>query len=283
MQQEDSPEGQEVQIITEEAKEPETLVVSQEADSDEHKQEVEQYSDKVQKRIAKLTYNQREAERQRDEALRVAHTLKTRVEQFEQKSFQTDDALFREYNSRVGSELEIAKDQYRKAVEEADVEAQLTSQQNIAKLAVEQETLSRTQKQREVMELNGGQQPPPPIDPRATAWAKQPRNKWFGQDPVMTAAAFAIDKQMQEEGINPSAADYYKTLNKRINKAFPQKFKKKKKIGGASKASPVQAVGRTSVGANLTTRRTRTVKLSSSQLAIAKKLGVPPEEYAKYV
>ena len=119
--------------------------------SDKHGEEVEAYGEKVQKRIDKLTYNQREAERQRDEALRVAHTLKTRVEQFEQKSYQTDDALFREYNSRVGSELEIAKDQYRKAVEEADVEAQLTSQQNIAKLAVEQETLSRTQKQREVL------------------------------------------------------------------------------------------------------------------------------------
>ena len=281
-QEENSPEGQEVQIITEEEKEPEVLKVeSQEANSDEHKQEVEAYSDKVQKRIDKLTYNQREAERQRDEALRVANTLKTRVEQFEQKSFQTDDALLKEYNSRVGSELEMAKDQYRKAVEEADVEAQLASQQNIAKLAVEQETLSRTQKQRETMETNGAH--PPPIDPRATAWAKQPRNKWFGQDPVMTAAAFAIDKQMQEEGIDPSAANYYKILNKRINKAFPQKFKKKKKIGGASKASPVQAVGRTSVGANPTTRKTRTVKLSSSQLAIAKKLGVPPEEYAKYV
>ena len=281
-QEENSPEGQEVQIITEEEKEPEVLKVeSQEANSDEHKQEVEAYSDKVQKRIDKLTYNQREAERQRDEALRVANTLKTRVEQFEQKSFQTDDALLKEYNSRVGSELEMAKDQYRKAVEEADVEAQLASQQNIAKLAVEQETLSRTQKQRETMETNGAH--PPPIDPRATAWAKQPRNKWFGKDPVMTAAAFAIDKQMQEEGIDPSAANYYKILNKRINKAFPQKFKKKKKIGGASKASPVQAVGRTSVGANPTTRKTRTVKLSSSQLAIAKKLGVPPEEYAKYV
>ena len=277
-QEENSPEGQEVQIITEEEKEPE----SQEANSDEHKQEVEAYSDKVQKRIDKLTYNQREAERQRDEALRVANTLKTKVEQFEQKSFQTDDALLKEYNSRVGSELEMAKDQYRKAVEEADVEAQLASQQNIAKLAVEQETLSRTQKQRETMETNGAQ--PPPIDPRATAWAQQTRNKWFGKDPVMTAAAFAIDKQMQEEGIDPSAGDYYKLLNKRITKAFPQKFKKKKKTTeGASKASPVQAVGRTSVGANPTTRRTRTVKLSSSQLAIAKKLGVPPEEYAKYV
>ena len=283
MQQENSPEGQEVQIITEEEKEPEVLKVeSQEANSDEHKQEVEAYSDKVQKRIDKLTYNQREAERQRDEALRVANTLKTKIEQFEQKSFQTDDALLKEYNSRVGSELEMAKDQYRKAVEEADVEAQLTSQQNIAKLAVEQETLSRTQKQRETMETNGAQ--PPPIDPRATAWAQQPRNKWFGKDPVMTAAAFAIDKQMQEEGIDPSAGDYYKLLNKRITKAFPQKFKMKKKTTeGASKASPVQAVGRTSVGANPTTRKTRTVKLSSSQLAIAKKLGVPPEEYAKYV
>ena len=282
-QEENSPEGQEVQIITEEEKEPEVLKVeSQEANSDEHKQEVEAYSDKVQKRIDKLTYNQREAERQRDEALRVANTLKTKVEQFEQKSSQTDDALFKEYNSRVGSELEMAKDQYRKAVEEADVEAQLASQQNIAKLAVEQETLSRTQKQRETMETNGAH--PPPIDPRATAWAQQPRNKWFGKDPVMTAAAFAIDKQMQEEGIDPSAGDYYKLLNKRITKAFPQKFKMKKKTTeGASKASPVQAVGRTSVGANPTTRKTRTVKLSSSQLAIAKKLGVPPEEYAKYV
>ena len=282
-QEENSPEGQEVQIITEEEKEPEVLKVeSQEANSDEHKQEVEAYSDKVQKRIDKLTYNQREAERQRDEALRVANTLKTKVEQFEQKSFQTDDALLKEYNSRVGSELEMAKDQYRKAVEEADVEAQLASQQNIAKLAVEQETLSRTQKQRETMETNGAH--PPPIDPRATAWAQQPRNKWFGKDPVMTAAAFAIDKQMQEEGIDPSAGDYYKLLNKRITKAFPQKFKMKKKTTeGASKASPVQAVGRTSVGANPTTRKTRTVKLSSSQLAIAKKLGVPPEEYAKYV
>ena len=228
MQQEDSPEGQEVQIITEEGKDPEVLKSeSQEANSDEHKQEVEAYSDKVQKRIDKLTYNQREAERQRDEALRVANTLKTKVEQFEQKSSQTDDALFKEYNSRVGSELEMAKDQYRKAVEEADVEAQLASQQNIAKLAVEQETLSRTQKQRETMETNGAH--PPPIDPRATAWAQQPRNKWFGKDPVMTAAAFAIDKQMQEEGIDPSAGDYYKLLNKRITKAFPQKFKIKKK------------------------------------------------------
>ena len=283
MQQEDSPEGQEVQIITEEGKEPEVLKSeSQEANSDEHKQEVEAYSDKVQKRIDKLTYNQREAERQRDEALRVANTLKTKVEQFEQKSSQTDDALLKEYNSRVGSELEMAKDQYRKAVEEADIEAQLTSQQNIAKLAVEQETLSRTQKQRETMETNGAH--PPPIDPRATAWAQQPRNKWFGKDPVMTAAAFAIDKQMQEEGIDPSAGDYYKLLNKRITKAFPQKFKiKKKTTEEASKTPSVQAVGRTSVGANPTTRKTRTVKLSSSQLAIAKKLGVPPEEYAKYV
>lgn len=176
----------------------------------------------------------------------------------------------------------MAKDQYRKAVEEADVEAQLASQQNIAKLAVEQETLSRTQKQRETMETNGAH--PPPIDPRATAWAQQPRNKWFGKDPVMTAAAFAIDKQMQEEGIDPSAGDYYKLLNKRITKAFPQKFKiKKKTTEEASKTPSVQAVGRTSVGANPTTRKTRTVKLSSSQLAIAKKLGVPPEEYAKYV
>lgn len=245
--------------------------------SDKHGEEVEAYGEKVQKRIDKLTYNQREAERQRDEALRVAHTLKTKVEQFEQKSFQTDEALFQEYNGRVVTELEMEKDKYRRAITEGDIEAQLSSQQIIAKLAVEQETLSRAQKQRENQAKNVKSQKPPEVDPRATTWAKKKENSWFGRDEAMTAAAFAIDKKMQEEGTDPTAADYYELLDERIQEAFPHKFEKD------GKSPPVQAVGRTSVGTNPNTRRTKKVKLTASQQAIAKKLGVPLEEYAKYV
>ena len=245
--------------------------------SDKHGEEVEAYGEKVQKRIDKLTYNQREAERQRDEALRVAHTLKTKVEQFEQKSFQTDEALFQEYNGRVVTELEMEKDKYRRAIAEGDIEAQLSSQQIIAKLAVEQETLSRAQKQRETQTKKIKNQQPPAVDPRATTWAKKKENSWFGRDEAMTAAAFAIDKKMQEEGTDPTATDYYELLDERIQEAFPHKFEKD------GKSPPVQAVGRTSVGTNPNTRRTKKVKLTASQQAIAKKLGVPLEEYAKYV
>jgi len=246
---------------------------------DEHEQEVEQYSDKVQKRIDKLTYNQREAERQRDEALRVAQTLKDKVEEFEEKAEKSNKALFKEYNGRVVTELEQAKSKYKKSLEEGDIDGQVASQQDIAKLAVEQETLARHKKQKENTQNNGqNKASPPPIDPRATSWAQKEENSWFGRDRIMTSAAFEIDKEMQEQGIDPTVPDYYEQLDERIKEAFPHKFEQEE-----SKSPPVQAVGRTSVGANPNTRKSRKVKLTASQQAIAKKLGVPLEEYAKYV
>ena len=266
---------QEIEVQTEE----ESTEVELEATvSDEHEQEIEQYSEKVQKRIDKLTYNQREAERQRDEALRVAEALKNKVHEFENKAEKSDNALFKEYNGRVVTELEVAKDRYKKAIEEADIESQVNAQQDIAKLAVEQETLARAKKQREAQTKNGNAQQPPTVDPRATAWAQKSENSWFGRDRAMTAAAFEIDKEMQEEGIDPVASDYYSVLDERIKKAFPHKFEQEE-----NKSPPVQAVGRTSAGANPSTRKSKKVKLTSSQQAIAKKLGVPLEEYAKYV
>jgi len=246
--------------------------------SDEHEQEIEQYSEKVQKRIDKLTYNQREAERQRDEALRVAEALKNKVQEFENKAEKSDKALFKEYNGRVVTELEQAENKYRKAVEEADIDNQVSAQRDIAKLAVEQETLARAKKQREAQTKNGNAQQPPTVDPRATAWAQKKENIWFGRDRAMTAAAFEIDKEMQEEGIDPVASDYYEQLDERIQNAFPHKFEQ-----GETKSPPVQAVGRTSAGTNPATKKSKTVKLTASQQAIAKKLGVPLEEYAKYV
>ena len=266
---------QEIEVQTEE--EPKEVELEATV-SDEHEQEIEQYSEKVQKRIDKLTYNQREAERQRDEALRVAEALKNKVHEFENKAEKSDNALFKEYNGRVVTELEVAKDRYKKAVEEADIESQVNAQQDIAKLAVEQETLARAKKQREIQAKNGNAQQAPTVDPRATAWAQKSENSWFGRDEAMTAAAFAIDKKMQEEGIDPVASDYYSVLDERIKKAFPHKFEQEE-----NKSPPVQAVGRTSAGANPTTKKSKKVKLTSSQQAIAKKLGVPLEEYAKYV
>tara|TARA_R110001583_G_scaffold75276_1_gene207398 strand:- start:20 stop:877 length:858 start_codon:yes stop_codon:yes gene_type:complete len=245
----------------------------------EHEKEVEQYSDKVQKRIDKLTYNQREAERQRDEALRVAQTLQGRVKEYEQRAERTDEALFKEYNGRVNTELEQAKDQFRKAVEVGDVENQVTAQQNIAKLAVEQETLARTNKNKKSeTQPDQNNQQQPAIDPRATAWAQKEENSWFGKDRAMTAAAFELDKEMQEQGVSPTAPDYYERLDEKIKKEFPHKFEQE-----GSRSSHVQAVGRTSAGTNPSTRKSKTVKLTASQQAIAKKLGVPLTEYAKYV
>ena len=160
----------EIEIENEE----ETTEVEVEASGQEHEQEVEQYSDKVQKRIDKLTYNQREAERQRDEAVRVAQTLRDQVKEFEQKAESTDQALFQEYNGRVNTELQQAEDKYRDAVQTGDLDAQVNAQRNIAKLSVEQETLARAKKQRENGEAtngamaNGAVSNPPPVDPRAT-------------------------------------------------------------------------------------------------------------------
>ena len=246
--------------------------------SEEHEGEIEEYSDKVQKRIDKLTYKQREAERQRDEALRVAQTLQGKVQEYEAKSEEDNQALFKEYNGRVSTELEQAKDKFRKSVEVGDVEGQVSSQQDIAKLAVEQESLSRQEKQQTKNEGANGYSSAPPVDPRATSWAQKKENSWFGRDRVMTSAAFEIDKEMQEQGINPAVPDYYEQLSEKIKEAFPHKFEQEER-----KSPPVQAVGRTSVGANPNTRKSKKVKLTASQQAIAKKLGVPLEEYAKYV
>ena len=268
---------QEVEIQT--PTEEDVSEVEVEASGQEHEKEIEQYSDKVQKRIDKLTYNHREAERQRDEAIRVAQTLRDQVKDFEQKAESTDKALFQEYSGRVVTELEQAKGQYKEAMQTGDMDGQINAQQNIAKLAVEQETLARAKKQRDAEpETNTVAAPQQQVDPRATAWAQKEENSWFGKDRVMTNAAFDLDKEMQEQGINPSVPDYYELLDKKIKEAFPHKFEQEE-----SKSPPVQAVGRNSVGTNPKTRKSRTVKLTPSQQAIAKKLGVPLTEYAKYV
>ena len=279
-------EAEEVEIelpSEDEGKEKETsLEVVEETTPEDHEQEVAEYSDSVKKRIDKLTYKMREAERREQAALKFAQSVKEELDTTKTKLNKTDKNLFSEYNSRVDANLETAKAQLKQAHEEQDTDRLIEAQENLAKLSVESESLNRLQKEREETQIEEEarqlQQPPqqtapPAPDPKAEAWAQ--RNSWFGDDVAMTSSAFAFHRQIvEQQGVDPTSDAYYNALDNRIKEAFPHKF------GQAQQ--PVQAVAGGSVGAT-TVNKPRKVKLTTSQVAIAKKLGVPLEEYAKHV
>ena len=195
----------------------------------------------------------------------------------------------RDSSTRVKSELESAKVALKNAVANGDVDAQVAANQNLARLAIEEERIKATELQRkqyeETLKNTGqiGDQPvqnnvqPPKPDPKAEAWAE--RNEWFGKDEAMTYASFGIHKKLvEEEGFNPSSDEYYEEIDKRLRDEFPQKFNDGGEVqGGKQPAQTVASANRT------TTTGRKTVRLTPSQVAIAKKLGVPLEEYAKYV
>lgn len=249
--------------------------------SEEHDQEVAEYSDSVKKRIDKLTYKMREAERREQAALKYAESVKNELINTKTKLSKVDNNLFSEYNTRVDSQLDRAKANLKQAHEENDTDKLIDAQGELAKLSVEAESLTRIQKEREekqieneAIQLQGQEmQAPPPPDPKAREWAA--RNKWFGDDVAMTSSAFAFHRQLvEEQGIDPATDKYYDVLDERIKESFPHKFEQANK--------PVQAVAGGSVGAT-TVNKSRKIKLTSSQVAIAKKLGVPLTEYAKHV
>jgi len=249
--------------------------------SEEHDQEVAEYSDSVKKRIDKLTYKMREAERREQAALKYAESVKNELTDTKTKLSKVDNNLFSEYNTRVDSQLDRAKANLKQAHEENDTDKLIDAQGELAKLSVEAESLTRIQKEREekqieneAIQLQGQQmQAPLPPDPKAQEWAA--RNKWFGDDVAMTSSAFAFHRQLvEEQGIDPATDKYYDVLDERIKDAFPHKFEQTNK--------PVQAVAGGSVGAT-TVNKSKKIKLTSSQVAIAKKLGVPLTEYAKHV
>jgi len=249
--------------------------------SEEHEQEVAEYSDSVKKRIDKLTYKMREAERREQAALKYAESVKNELTDTKTKLSKVDNNLFSEYNTRVDTQLERAKARLKQAHEENDTDNLIAAQEELAKLSVEAESLTRLQREREeqqieteALQLQGQEaRTPPPPDPKAQEWAA--RNKWFGDDVAMTSSAFAFHRQLvEEQGIDPTSDKYYEELDGRIKEAFPHKFEQANK--------PVQAVAGGSVGAT-TVNKPKRIKLTSSQVAIAKKLGVPLEEYAKHV
>ena len=258
----------------------------------EEKTEQEEYTTTVQKRIDRLTKKMREAERQREEALKYAQNVQTESNDLKLRMQQLDQGYVSEYGSRITAEQQQAEGDLRKAVELGDVDATVAAQKAMTQLAVAQDRYEQAKAQQEQQsaqeaayaqqlaqqnQANYAQQPvpqAPPTDPKAVEWAS--RNEWFGQDEAMTFAAFGIHKKMVEsEGFDPQSEDYYSELDERIQTEFPQKF------NGASKrtAQTVAGVSRSSSSGRGKTK----VRLTPSQVSIAKKLGVPLEEYAKYV
>ena len=286
-QPEDAKEAKDV--VIEETKSLVTPTEATQETSDET--EIADYSESVKKRINKLTYKIREAERREVAALEYAKGVQEKLNNTQASLSQKDKNLYAEYSARVESQLASAEDRYRKAHDIGETEDMLAAQKDVAKLAVELESLNRVKPQQEEKEQQVVQQPvvqqqpnvqqaPPQPDAKAQEWAA--KNDWFGNDLAMTTSAFAFHRQLvEQEGFDPASDDYYQEVDRRLAEAFPHKFNGG---GEVSQINNVQEnVVNSSRGARGKTGKGRTVRLTSSQVAIAKRLGVPLEEYAKHV
>ena len=250
------------------------------------KDELDQISDSVQKRIDKLTYKMREAERQRDEAVNYAQSVNQTATDLKEKLKNSDTSLFKEYDNRVQSEIEGAKRLLKDAQEAGDSEAVVEATTVLSRATAEAENLRRLSAQQQIKNKTKEEEVPvepyqPTLlpeqaagpDPKAQAWAE--KNKWFGDDQAMTFAAFGIHKELVEEGVDPTSDNYYTEVDKRMAENFPHKFSNEQ-------SAPVQQVAASSRGAS-GKKSSRKIKLTPSQVAIAKRLNVPLEEYAKHI
>ena len=252
---------------------------------DEKADELKTYSEGVQKRIAKLTRKMREAERQKEEALQYAQSVKSERDNLQSRFVKADKSYVSEFETRVKSNMEAARSALRTAIEAGDVDAQVKAQEQMATLNADAVRLASLKSQQEIEPKEEKQvnvspsqaEQPVKTDPKAEAWAA--RNSWFGNDTAMTYTAFDMHKTLVEkEGYDPQSDEYYEEIDKRLRVEFPQKFDKVAD-NTTERAKPAQTVASARRPAN--TGRRKTVKLTPSQVAIAKRLGVPLEEYAK--
>lgn len=248
-------------------------------------EELEVYSDKVKKRIDKLTARLRETERREQAALEYAKNVQQQAQAYEQRAVQLDTARLGEAKSRIETQAVALKQIIRKAREEGDYDTEIEAQERLTEITMEQRAVSDAAYQQQAAAQQRAQQPvyqqpvqpqQPSYDPKAEAWAEE--NEWYGRDVAMTHAAQGIHKQLVlVERFDPNSDEYYDELNKRIKDSFPNKFAQTNRSNRS-----VQAVAPATRSSGVNNAR-RTVRLSPSQVAIAKKLGVPLEEYAKYV
>ena len=240
----------------------------------------------TQKRIDRLTKKMREAERQREEAIKYAQGVQSEAEQLKKRMNALDTNYVNEYSTRVETQMGTAEQELARAIEVGDTNGVIEAQRKITSLAIENDRAkqAKMQQERYAQQVAAQQQPqvqqpmpqqqPRRPDPKAEQWAQ--RNSWFGDDEAMTYAAFGVHKKLvEDEGFDPQSDEYYNELDKRMATEFPHK------LNGGSKR-PAQTVA--SVSRNTSGRSSgKKVRLTPSQVAIAKKLGVPLEEYAKYV
>ena len=249
---------------------------------EEPKEELEQYSEGVQKRIAKLTKKWREAERQKEAALEYARGGQVELSQLKTKVSKLEPSYVNAVENRVISGLAAAKSKLMRAREAGDIDAEVDAQKEIGRLGMEEvrvNTLKNKLSETKATEvrtpsLNQAIQAPP-TDPKAEEWAD--RNEWFGKDNAMTYTAFDLhEKLTKQEGFDPHSNEYYSEIDKRMRLDFPHKFDRKELSEGTTKPTQTVASATRSVKPGR-----QTVRLTSSQVAIAKKLGVPLEDYAK--
>ncbi len=252
---------------------------------EQKKEELETYSRDVQRRIAKLTKKWREAQRQADEALKFAENQKQQKEKLQHKYSKVEQAGVKDREARITSGLQAAAAKLAAAKEAGDLAAEVEANKEIARLGYEEARLNEAKaaveemakaepKTQEIPRVSPQQTAAP--DPKAEAWGA--KNKWFGTDTAMTYTAFDLHKKLvDEEGYDPASDEYYSEIDKRIRLEFPNKFD----TTNENTTKPTQIVASAKRSVNKSGRKT--VRLTPSQVAIAKKLGVPLEEYAKQI
>jgi hypothetical protein len=288
-QQETETENQEQGTDKTYENERETKLEEKEKTEKKDDDQLEEYSKGVQARIAKLTRKMREAERREKAALDYAKAVEEKRKTAETKFSKVNEDYVKQFETRVKTGLESAQKELASAIENADAAAQIEANKKIAALSIDEARLNALKEQKPIEEkpaktlseavdssTESAPKAPSTPDPRAEDWAS--KNEWFGKDRAMTYTAFEIHKDLTErEGFDPQTDEYYAEVDKRIRLEFPHKFDTKE----SQTSKPTQNVA--SVNRSNTRQNRKTVRLTSSQVAIAKKLGVPLEEYAKQI
>ena len=265
---------------TEKKDETQPQVVTQETEGEE----LEDYSDKVKTRINKLTGKLREAERREQASFQYAKRVADENKKLKAQKNSLDNSYIQEFAARTEIETKKAETDLQRAIEANDAQAQVEANKALAKLSIDNERLLATKEAKENKkedqeeDITPPQDAPKKIDPKAEAWAE--KNPWFGKDEAMTYASFGIHKNLVEEKqMNPNSDEYYAAVDKRMREEFPHKFG----ANSSETTRPVQPVASAGRSTTQSTSGRKTVRLSPSQVHIAKRLGVPLEEYAKYV
>jgi hypothetical protein len=276
------------------SQQPTETVVSEEPNKES---ELDEYSDRVKKRIDKLTARLRETQRREEAAIAYARSVQQRAQQAEERMRYSDQERLTATQHNLQTQVATLKQIIRKAREEGDIDTETEAQERLTTALFEQRRLAETrsaqqmQQAPQMQQVQQVQQAPQPVqyqqpvrpapDPKAEEWAE--RNAWFGKDTAMTHAAQGIHIQLvREEQFDPTSDEYYDELDRRMRENFPHKFSGTANGSSTSSNRPVQTVAPASRSSGVNKAR-RSVHLTPSQVAIAKRLGVPLEEYAKYV